>query len=192
MSEAAHGRASAVATGIKRVLPDKYVFSYQVTEILQPSVPARQFIHANRGENILIIFINNGIYGMTGGRWLHFFDGTEKTNFTFGRDTQEMGYPLKITELILRSCPVFITLRKSQNSPVHVRRAKKAIYNGFKYQELKKGLSFVEIVTNCPSNWKMTPVESNKWFEEHMLPFYQLGDLKVPQKENLKHDRRNQ
>jgi 2-oxoglutarate ferredoxin oxidoreductase subunit beta len=134
----------------------------------------------------LIIFINNGIYGMTGGQMAPTtLAGIKTTTSPFGRDTQDMGYPLKITELIAQLPGVYYCARVAVNSPVHVRRAKKAIYNGFKYQELNKGLSFVEIVTNCPSNWKMTPVESNQWMEDHMLPFYQLGDLKVPEKENL-------
>ncbi len=185
MTEAAHGRASAVATGIKRVLPDRYVFSYQGDGDLA-AIGTGETIHTcNRGENILIIFINNGIYGMTGGQMAPTtLKGMKTTTSPFGRDTHEMGYPLKITELIAQLPGVYYCTRVAVNTPNHVRKAKKAIYNGFKYQELAKGLSFVEIVTNCPSNWKMTPVESNKWLEENMIPFYPLGDLKVPQKEN--------
>lgn len=183
MTEAAHGRASAVATGIKRVLPDKYVFSYQGDGDLA-AIGTGETIHTcNRGENILIVFINNGIYGMTGGQMAPTtLVGMKTTTTPFGRDIEVMGNPLKITELIAHLPGVYYCTRVAVNTPNNVRKAKKAIYNGFKYQELKKGLSFVEIVSNCPSNWKMAPIESNKWLEEHMLPYYPLGDLKVPQK----------
>ncbi len=181
MTEAPHGRASAAATGIKRVLPDKYVFSYQGDGDLA-AIGTGETIHTcNRGENILIIFINNGIYGMTGGQMAPTtLIGMKSTTTPFGREVEVMGNPLKITELIAQLPGVYYCTRVAVNNPVNVRRAKKAILNGFKYQELKKGLSFVEIVSNCPSNWKMTPVDSNKWMEENMFPFYPLGDLKVP------------
>ncbi|MHB8931275.1 MAG: thiamine pyrophosphate-dependent enzyme, partial [Melioribacteraceae bacterium] len=110
--------------------------------------------------------------------------GMKSTTTPFGRDVAIMGNPLKITDLVAQLPGVYYATRCAVNNPVNVRKAKKAIMNGFKYQDLKKGLSFVEIVSNCPSNWKMTPVESNKWMEENMLPFYPLGDLKVPGKEN--------
>lgn len=181
MSEAPHGRASAVATGIKRVLPEKYVFSYQGDGDLA-AIGTGETIHTcNRGENILIIFINNGIYGMTGGQMAPTtLPGMKSTTSPFGRDTSSMGNPLKITELIAQLPSVYYATRTAVNTPVNVRKAKKAIMNSFKYQKEKKGLCFVEIVTNCPSNWKMTPVQSNKWMEENMFPFYQLGDIKVP------------
>jgi 2-oxoglutarate ferredoxin oxidoreductase subunit beta len=185
MTEAPHGRASAAATGIKRVLPDKYVFSYQGDGDLA-AIGTGETIHTcNRGENILIVFINNGIYGMTGGQMAPTtLVGMKSTTTPFGRDVAIMGNPLKITDLVAQLPGVYYATRCAVNSPVNVRKEKKAIMNGFKYQELKKGLSFVEIVSNCPSNWKMTPVESNKWMEENMFPFYPLGDLKVPAKEN--------
>ena len=183
MTESAHGRASAVATGIKRVLPDKYVFSYQGDGDLA-AIGTGETIHTcNRGENILIIFINNGIYGMTGGQMAPTtLVGMKSTTTPFGRDVALMGNPLKITELIAQLPGVYYCTRVAVNNPVNVRKAKKAIQNGFKYQELNKGLSFVEIVSNCPSNWKLSPRDSNKWLEENMLPFYPLGDLKVPDK----------
>ena len=183
MTEAAHGRASDVATGIKRVLPDKYVFSYQGDGDLA-AIGTGETIHTcNRGENILIVFINNGIYGMTGGQMAPTtLVGMKSTTTPFGREVSVMGNPLKITELVAQLPGVYYCTRVAVNNPVNVRKAKKAIVNGFKYQELNKGLSFVEIVSNCPSNWKMTPVEANKWMEEHMFPFYPLGDLKVPPK----------
>ena len=183
-SEAAHGRASAVATGIKRVLPDKYVFSYQGDGDLA-AIGTGETIHTcNRGENLMIIFINNGIYGMTGGQMAPTtLVGMKSTTTPFGRDVHTMGNPLKITELVAQLPGVYYCTRTAVNNPVNVRKAKKAILNGFKYQDLNKGLSFIEVVTNCPSNWKMAPVESNKWMEENMFPFYPLGDLKVPAKE---------
>lgn len=181
MTEAAHGRASAVATAIKRVLPDRYVFSYQGDGDLA-AIGTGETIHTcNRGENILIVFINNGIYGMTGGQMAPTtLAGAKSTTSPFGRDVATMGSPLKITELIAQLPGVYYCTRTAVNSAANVRRAKKAIQKGFEYQKLKKGLSFVEIVSNCPSNWKMTPLEANKWMEENMFPFYQLGDLKVP------------
>ncbi|MEG8945502.1 thiamine pyrophosphate-dependent enzyme [Rosettibacter firmus] len=181
MVEAAHGRATAVATGIKRMLPDKYVFTYQGDGDLA-AIGTGETIHTcNRGENILVIFINNGIYGMTGGQMAPTtLIGMKSTTTPFGRDVSVMGNPLKITELVAQLPGVYYCTRVAVNTPNNVRRAKKAILNGFKYLEHKKGLCFIEIVSNCPSNWKMTPVESNKWLEENMLPFYPLGDLKVP------------
>lgn len=184
MTEAPHGRASAAATGIKRVLPDKYVFSYQGDGDLA-AIGTGETIHTcNRGENILIVFINNGIYGMTGGQMAPTtLPGMKSTTTPHGRDVSLMGNPLKITELVAQLPGVYYCTRTAVNTPANVRKAKKAIMNGFKYQELKKGLSFVEIVSNCPSNWKMTPVDSNKWMEENMLTYYPLGDLKVPKAE---------
>ncbi|MCF6270588.1 MAG: thiamine pyrophosphate-dependent enzyme [Melioribacteraceae bacterium] len=180
-SQAAHGRASAVATGIKRVLPEKYVFSYQGDGDLA-AIGTGETIHTcNRGENILIIFINNGIYGMTGGQMAPTtLPNMKSTTSPFGRDTKSMGYPLKITELIAALPGTYYVTRQSVHKPLNVRRAKKAIQKGFEYQKLNKGTCFVEIVSNCPSNWKMTPVESNHWMDEHMLAFYPLGDIKVP------------
>ncbi len=180
-SEAAHGRASAVATGIKRVLPEKYVFSYQGDGDLA-AIGTGETIHTcNRGENILIIFINNGIYGMTGGQMAPTtLPKMKSTTSPLGRDTKSMGYPLKITELVAALPGTYYVTRQSVHKPLNVRRAKKAIQKGFEYQKLNKGTCFVEIVSNCPSNWKMTPVESNQWMDKHMLDYYPLGDIKVP------------
>ena len=182
MSEAAHGRASAVATGIKRVLPEKYVFSYQGDGDLA-AIGTGETIHTcNRGENILFIFINNGIYGMTGGQMAPTtLPKMKSTTSPFGRNVETMGAPLKITELIAELPSTCYVTRQSVHKPANVRKTKKAIMNGFKYQKEGRGTSFVEVVSNCPSNWKMSPVQSNKWMEENMLPFYPLGDLKTPE-----------
>jgi len=185
-SEAAHGRASAAATGIKRVFPEKYVFSYQGDGDLA-AIGTGETIHTcNRGENILIIFINNGIYGMTGGQMAPTtLPNMKSTTSPFGRDTKSMGYPLKITDLVAQLPGTYYVTRQSVHKPLNVRRAKKAIQKGFEYQKLNKGTCFIEIVSNCPSNWKMTPVESNKWLDENMLPLYPLGDLKVPNEKEV-------
>jgi 2-oxoglutarate ferredoxin oxidoreductase subunit beta len=185
-SEAAHGRASAVATGIKRVLPEKYVFSYQGDGDLA-AIGTGETIHTcNRGENILIIFINNGIYGMTGGQMAPTtLPNMKSTTSPFGRNTKSMGFPLKITDLVAHLPGTYYVTRQSVHKPLNVRRTKKAIQKGFEYQKLNKGTSFIEIVSNCPSNWKMSPVESNKWLEENMLPYYPLGDLKVPNEKEV-------
>jgi 2-oxoglutarate/2-oxoacid ferredoxin oxidoreductase subunit beta len=186
MQEAAHGRATAVATGIKRYLPDKYVFTYQGDGDLAAIGTAETLHTVNRGENILIVFVNNAIYGMTGGQMAPTTLIGQKTSTSpYGRETQFNGNPLKITELMAMLPGAFYVTRQAVNTPGNVRKAKKAILNGFKWQALNKGTCFVEIVSNCPTNWGMKPVESLKFIEEHMLPFFPLGDMKVPSKEEL-------
>jgi 2-oxoglutarate ferredoxin oxidoreductase subunit beta len=181
MQEAAHGRASAVATGVKRVLPDKYVFSYQGDGDLA-AIGTGETIHTvNRGENILMLFINNGIYGMTGGQMAPTsLLGMKTTTSPFGREAMTMGSPLKITELIAQLPGAYYVSRHSVHNTAAVRKLKKAISTSFKYQKEKKGTCFIEVVSNCPSGWKMTPVESNEWLEKNMFPMYPLGDIKVP------------
>ncbi len=179
MQEAAHGRAPAVATGIKRVYPDKTVFTYQGDGDLA-AIGTAETIHAcNRGENITIIFINNGIYGMTGGQMAPTtLPGMKSSTSPYGRDTHMMGYPLKITELIAMLPGTAYVTRQAVHKPGLVRKAKKAIKKAFELQQENKGTTFVEIVSNCNSGWKMTPVESNEWLDKNMLDFYPLGDLK--------------
>lgn len=180
MQEAAHGRAPAVATGIKRVFPDKFVFTYQGDGDLA-AIGTAETIHAcNRGENITIIFINNGIYGMTGGQMAPTtLPGMPTSTSPYGRDVQMMGNPLKITELIAMLPGTYFVTRQAVHTPALVRKAKRALRMAFENQKLKKGLSFVEIVSNCNSGWKLPPVQAIKWLEEHMLPYYPLGDIKV-------------
>ena len=181
MQEAAHGRASAVATGIKRILPEKYVFSYQGDGDLAAIGTAETIHTVNRGENILMIFINNAIYGMTGGQMAPTTLLKQVTSTSpFGREHEVMGYPLKITDLLAQLPGAYYVTRQSVHSAIAVRRLKKAVIKSFEYQKLNRGTSFIEVVSNCPSGWKMTPVESNKWLEENMFPLYPLGDLKVP------------
>ncbi len=181
MQGAAHGRAPAVATGIKRVFPEKYVFTYQGDGDLA-AIGTGETIHAcNRGENILIVFINNGIYGMTGGQMAPTtLPGMKSSTSPFGRDVKTMGSPLKMTEMVAQLPGTYYVTRQSVHKPANVRKAKRAIKKALEYQKLDKGTCFIEIVSNCPSNWKMTPTQANTWMEENMFSFYPLGDIKVP------------
>ncbi len=180
MQEAAHGRAAAVATGIKRVLPDKYVYSYQGDGDLAAIGTAETIHAANRGENILVIFINNAIYGMTGGQMAPTTILGMKTSTTpKGRQTETQGFPLKITELIAMLPGAHFVARHAVHTPTAVRHFKKAVTKAFQYQKEKKGYCLIEVVSNCPSGWKMTPLEANKWMEQNMFPVYPIGELKV-------------
>jgi 2-oxoglutarate ferredoxin oxidoreductase subunit beta len=185
MQQAAHGRAPAVATAIKRLMPEKFVFTYQGDGDLA-AIGTAETIHAcNRGENFLIIFINNGIYGMTGGQMAPTtLEGMKSSTSPYGRDIKTMGNPLKMTDIVATLPGTYYVTRQSVHTPANVRKTRKAMKKAVEYQKLNKGLCFIEIVSNCPSGWKMTPVESNKWMEETMFPFYPLGDLKVPSEEN--------
>jgi 2-oxoglutarate ferredoxin oxidoreductase subunit beta len=180
VQQAAHGRAPAVATGVKRVYPDKYVFTYQGDGDLA-AIGTAETIHAcNRGENIAIFFINNGIYGMTGGQMAPTtLEGMPTSTSPYGRDLKTMGNPLRMTELVAQLPGTYSVSRHSVHTPGSVRKAKKAIRQAFENQKLDKGVTFVEIVSNCNSGWKLTPVKANKWMEEHMFPFYPLGDIKI-------------
>jgi len=182
MQQAAHGRAPALATAIKRLYPEKFVFTYQGDGDLA-AIGTAETIHAcNRGENITIIFVNNGIYGMTGGQMAPTtLPGMKSSTSPYGRDVESMGNPLKMTELVAQLPGTYYVTRQAVHTPAAVRKAKKAIKKAFENQKLKKGLSFVEIVSNCNSGWKMTPNKSNEWMVENMFPFYPLGDIKVPE-----------
>lgn len=180
MQQVPHGRAPATATGIKRCWPDKFVFTYQGDGDLA-AIGTSETIHTcNRGENITMIFINNGIYGMTGGQMAPTTIPGMKTSTTpYGRDIKLMGNPIKMTELIAHLPGTYYITRQAVHTPSAVRKAKKAVRMAFENQKLKKGVSFVEIVSSCNSGWKMNPVEANKWMEDNMFPFYPLGDIKV-------------
>ncbi len=179
MQQAAHGRAAAVATGIKRVYPDRIVFSYQGDGDLA-AIGTAETIHAcNRGENFTFIFVNNGIYGMTGGQMAPTtLPGMKSSTSPFGRNVETMGHPLKMTELVAQLPGTSYVTRQAVHKPGLVRKTKKAIKKAFQMQIEGKGTTFVEVVSNCNSGWKMSPVESNEWLHENMLPFYPLGDLK--------------
>jgi len=177
--EAAHGRAPAVATGIKRLLPDKFVFTYQGDGDLA-AIGTAETIHAcNRGENITIVFINNGIYGMTGGQMAPTtLEGMVASTCPDGRDHSRDGYPIKISDLVAQLPGTCYVTRQAVHTPGAVRKAKKAIRKAFENQKRKKGVSLVEVVSTCNSGWKMSPVAANDWMAENMFPFYPLGDIK--------------
>lgn len=179
MVEASHGRAPAVATGIKRADPSKIVFAYQGDGDLA-SIGMTETVHtAARGENLTIIFINNAIYGMTGGQMAPTsLPGQVTKTSPYGRDINLVGYPVKVCELLSTlECPVYIE-RVAVNNIQNVRKAEKAIKRAFQNQIEGKGYSFVEVVAACPTNWKMSPVEANKWVEGPMLDYYPLGVYK--------------
>lgn len=180
MQQAAHGRAPALATAVKRLYPAKFVFTYQGDGDLA-AIGTAETIHAcNRGENITIIFVNNGIYGMTGGQMAPTtLPGMPTSTSPYGRDTHIMGNPLKITELVAQLPGTYMVTRQAVHTPAAVRKTKKAIRQAFENQKLNKGVSFIEVVSNCNSGWKLPPVKANEWMEKNMFPFYQLGDIKV-------------
>lgn len=177
--QSAHGRAPALATAIKRLNPGKYVFTYQGDGDLA-SIGTSEVIHAcNRGENIVIIFVNNAIYGMTGGQMAPTTLLGQVTSTTpYGRRADLNGFPLKITEILARLEGTCFVTRESAHNPLAVRKCKKAIRKAFENSMLKRGTSFVEVVSTCNSGWKLSPVNANKWMEENMFPFYPLGVIK--------------
>lgn len=179
MQEAAHGRAPALATGIKRVLPESFVFTYQGDGDLA-SIGIAEAVHAaHRGENISIIFINNAIYGMTGGQMAPTtLVGQKSTTSPYGRDEQTCGKPLKICEMFATIDGAKYIERVSVDSPNNVRKAKKAINNAFETQLKKKGFSMVEILSSCPTNWGKTPNEALEWLRDEMMAYYPLGVYK--------------
>jgi 2-oxoglutarate/2-oxoacid ferredoxin oxidoreductase subunit beta len=178
--EAAHGRAPAMATGIKRVLPDKVVFTYQGDGDLA-SIGMGEIMHAaGRGENITVIFINNAIYGMTGGQMAPTtLPGQKTTSSQLGRDVELQGYPLRMSEMIAKMDGAGYVVRRSLHDPANIRKAKKAIRTAFEAQVRGLGFSMVELLSTCPTNWGINPVDSLKWVEEHMIPVYPLGDYKA-------------
>jgi len=177
--QAAHGRAPALATAINRLYPDKYTFIYQGDGDLA-SIGTAEIIHAcNRGENMVVIFINNGIYGMTGGQMAPTtLIGMATSTSPHGRDAKLAGNPLKITELIAQLPGTCYVTRETAETPAAVRKLKKAVRKAFENVGNKKGTSFIEVVSTCSSGWKLSPVESNKWMKENMLPYYPLGTMK--------------
>lgn len=177
--EAAHGRAPALATAVKRLCPDKMVFTYQGDGDLAAIGTAETIHAANRGENIVIVFINNAIYGMTGGQMAPTTLLNMKTATTpNGRDVHENGYPLKILDLLAQLPGVCLATRQSVHTAAAVKKTKRMIKKAFENSMAEKGTSIVEVVSTCSSGWKMTPAQSNDWMVENMFPMYPLGDLK--------------
>jgi 2-oxoglutarate ferredoxin oxidoreductase subunit beta len=178
--EAAHGRAPAMATGIKRVLPDRVVFTYQGDGDLA-SIGMGEIVHAAaRGENITVIFINNANYGMTGGQLAPTtLPGQKTTTSPHGRDVEQMGFPIRMAEMLATLEGVGYVVRRSLHNPKNVRQAKKAIRLAFETQVHGLGFSLVELLSTCPTNWGLTPLEALEWVEDHMIPYYPLQDFKV-------------
>ncbi|MGM0372959.1 MAG: thiamine pyrophosphate-dependent enzyme [Chloroflexota bacterium] len=186
--EAAHGRAPAMATGIKRVLPQNTVFTYQGDGDLA-SIGIAEIMHAaGRGENITVIFINNAIYGMTGGQMAPTTLAEMKTTSSpYGRDVELAGYPLKMAELLAQMEGSGYVVRRSLHDASNIRKAKKAIRLAFEAQERGLGFSLVELLSSCPTNWNMSPQEALDFVREKMVPVFPLGDYKViPALENLR------
>ena len=180
--EAAHGRAPAMATGIKRVRPDLIVFTYQGDGDLA-SIGMGPIIHAaNRGEKFTTIFVNNAVYGMTGGQMAPTtMPGQRTTTSASGRDVDDVGMPIKMAELLSAlQTPGYIA-RQTVIKPKYIVRAKKAIKKAFTYQLEGRCFSLVELVSTCPTNWGLTPEEAVKWTEDTLLPYYKLGEYKTPE-----------
>ena len=177
--EAAHGRAPALASAIKRLWPDRLVFTYQGDGDLA-CIGTAETIHAlNRGENITIIFINNAIYGMTGGQMAPTtLIGMKTVTCPYGRDPKLHGYPLKMADIAAQLEGTCYVTRQSVHSVAAINKAKKALRKAFEYSMQGKGSNLVEIVSTCNTNWRMSPVKANQWMEENMVPYYPLGDLK--------------
>jgi 2-oxoglutarate ferredoxin oxidoreductase subunit beta len=188
MFEASHGRAPAVATGAKRSRPDLILFTYQGDGDLA-SIGTAEIIHAaNRGEKITVIFVNNAVYGMTGGQMAPTtMPGQYTTTTPYGRDSKDIGFPIRMAEILASlTTPGFIA-RVSLHNPVETIRAKQIIKQAFAYQAAGTCFTFVECLSTCPTNWGLSPREAEKWLEEKMIPYYPLGVKKRP--EDFQEDR---
>ena len=179
MIEAPHGRAPAVATGVERSNPDKYVFTYQGDGDLA-AIGTAETVHVGaRGENIVVIFINNTIYGMTGGQMAPTTIPGQVTQTTpFGRDTELAGYPIRVCEMMATLSGTALAQRVAVDTVPHIRETKKAIRKAFENQKEKRGLSIVEVLSTCPTNWGMTPLEAIKRLQDECIPYYPLGIYK--------------
>jgi len=181
MIESAHGRAPAVATGVKRVHPEKTVFTYQGDGDLA-SIGTAEIVHAaHRGEKITTIFVNNAIYGMTGGQMAPTsLQGQKVTTAPNGRDASHCGMPLKVSEMLAQIPGAAYVARVSVHSPKAVRQAKKAIKRGFEYQMAGIGFSLIEVLSTCPTGWGLSPIDALRWLEENMIAYYPLGVYRAP------------
>ena len=179
MVEAAHGRAPAVATGLKRAMPDNIIFTYQGDGDLAAIGTAETVHSATRGENITIIFVNNAIYGMTGGQMAPTTLPNQVTQTTpYGRDVKTAGYPVHVCEMLSTLDGVAYAERVAVDSVPNIRKAKAAIKKAFQNQIDKKGFSIVEILSSCPTNWGLSPVDALQWLRDNMMPYYPLGVYK--------------
>jgi 2-oxoglutarate ferredoxin oxidoreductase subunit beta len=179
-AEAAHGRAPAMATGIKRVLPDRVVFTYQGDGDLA-AIGTAEIVHtATRGENLTVFFVNNAVYGMTGGQMAPTtLPGMRTTSSPRGRDVETMGFPVKVAEMLATLDGASYVVRRSVHDPGNINKTKKAIKTAFQVQLNQLGFSMVEILSACPVNWGMTPKDALKFVKETMVSYYPLGDYKV-------------
>ena len=179
-AQAAHGRAPAMATGIKRVMPDKVVFTYQGDGDLA-AIGTAEIIHAAaRGENLTVFFLNNAIYGMTSGQMAPTtLPGMKTTTTPNGRDVEMSGFPIRVAEMLANLDGTAYIVRRSLHNPAEIRKAKKAIRIAFENQLAGRGLSLVELLSTCPINWNMKPADALKFIETKMVPAYPLGDFKV-------------
>ena len=182
MQSAAHGRAPAVATGVKRVRPELCVYTYQGDGDLA-SIGMGEIVHAaNRGEKITVVFINNAVYGMTGGQMAPTtMPGQKTTTSPKGRDVALCGSPIRMAELLSTLQTPSFVVRASLHTPANIVQSKKALRRAFEYQLAGTCFSFVELLSICPTNWGFTPVQSNKWLQDTMLPYYPLGIFKTPE-----------
>lgn len=178
--QAPHGRAPAMATGIKRTLPDRIVLTYQGDGDLA-SIGMAEIVHAAaRGENISVFFLNNVNYGMTGGQMAPTtLPGQKTTSSPNGRDVEATGFPIRAAETLATLEGASYIVRRSLHDPKNIRLTKKAIRMAFETQVRGLGFSMVEILSTCPTNWGMTPIDAKGWLEQKMIPFYQIGDMKV-------------
>ena len=179
MVEAAHGRAPAVATGLKRALPDNVIFTYQGDGDLAAIGTAETVHSATRGENITIVFVNNAIYGMTGGQMAPTTLPNQVTQTTpYGRDVNTAGYPVRVCEMLSTLDGVAYAERVAVDTVPNIRKAKAAIKKAFQNQIDKKGFSIVEVLSTCPTNWGLSPVDALQWLRDNMMPYYPLGVYK--------------
>jgi len=177
--EAPHGRAAAVATGVKRACPDSFVFTYQGDGDLA-AIGTAEIIHAaNRGELLTVVFVNNAVFGMTGGQMAPTtMAGQETTTTPSGRETSTNGFPIKMAELLSVLPGTTFVARAAVNNPKNLMRAKKLLRKAFEIQTNNQGFGFVEFLSACPTNWKMSPDQANKWVAEEMIPYFPLGIFK--------------
>jgi 2-oxoglutarate ferredoxin oxidoreductase subunit beta len=179
MAQAAHGRAPAVATGMKRARPDMHVFTYQGDGDLA-AIGTAEIIHAaNRGENISVFFVNNAIYGMTGGQMAPTTLPNMKTSTSpYGRDVKDIGYPIQVCELLNTLIAPYFIERVSLLSPQDIMKAKKAVVKAMKFNKEGRGFTFIEFISTCPTNWGIEPVKSLAWAKENMLPFFKVANFR--------------
>lgn len=179
MAQAAHGRAPAVATGMKRALPDMHVFTYQGDGDLA-AIGTAEIVHAaNRGEHMSVFFVNNAIYGMTGGQMAPTTLPEMKTTTSpYGRNTDDVGFPIRVCELLNTLVAPYYIERVSLLTPADILKAKKAVSKAIKYNKEGRGFTFVELISTCPTNWGLDPIKSRDWAKENMLPFFKPGCLR--------------